>query len=93
MALIKFTNPKTDEAYEALTEYNQWLEIPPDKKTDCNCQTYAGYLADITPCAADRYVKFGGNLIRRKETATGSQASAAAVIPPADKEEKKIDKK
>lgn len=53
--------------YEATTEYDQWLEIPPDKKGECNCKAYVGYLSNITEHAAERYLKSGGNLIKRKE--------------------------
>jgi hypothetical protein len=53
--------------YEATTEYDHWLEIPPDKKGECKCKAYVGYLSNITEHAAERYLKSGGNLIRRKE--------------------------
>jgi hypothetical protein len=53
--------------YEALTEHDQWLEIPPDRKNECKCKAYTGWLSNITEHAAERYVKFGGNLIRAKQ--------------------------
>ena len=54
--------------YEALTEHDQWLEVPPDRKNECKCKTWRGWLSEITEHAAERYLKFGGNLIRKKET-------------------------
>lgn len=72
--VIVFTNPQTAEAYEALTAYNQKVEVPVKEK-GCNCKNYIGMLSDITPCAAKRYIAFGGNLIRAKEQSAVPAAS------------------
>jgi hypothetical protein len=66
--MITFTDPATKILYVPLTEHDQWLEIPPDKRNECNCKTWSGKLSNITEHAAERYVKSGGNLIRAKTT-------------------------
>lgn len=63
---ILFSNPKTAESFESLIEVDQWVEVPP-RGENCNCKAYRGMISDIIPCAAKRYVEFGGNLIKAKE--------------------------
>lgn len=67
MAKIVFTNPETARLFEALTEYDQEVEIPPRPGGTCSCRAYRGKISDITPCAAERYVEYRGNLIAKKE--------------------------
>jgi hypothetical protein len=65
--MVELKDHATALEYEATTEYDQWLEIPPDAKNECKCQAYRGRLSNITESAAERYLKSGGNLIKRKE--------------------------
>jgi hypothetical protein len=68
-AFTSFSNAKTEEQFEAVTKHDQKIMVPVNKKTDCaSCVSYNGWLSDITPCAAERYVKSGGNLIKAKTT-------------------------
>ena len=60
---IEFTNPETAERFEALTHIDQHVEIPA-RVGDGTC--YRGMISDVTPEAAERYVRFGGNLLQEK---------------------------
>jgi hypothetical protein len=75
--MLVFKDPITAKLYEPLTDYDQWLEIPPDRKNECKCKAYVGWLSNITEHAAERYVASGGNLIKAIEFS----AAAAPVIP------------
>lgn len=77
MAKIIFSNTNTAAEYEALTEYDQEVEVPV-LKVNCNCKNYKGMISDITPCAAKRYLEFGGNLIAKKETVLIENTSTSA---------------
>jgi hypothetical protein len=61
---IQFTNPETAALFEALTEHDPFLDIPARRPATC----YRGLLSGITPEAAERYLRFGGNLLQRKAT-------------------------
>lgn len=64
MQPIVFANPETANAYKALTDVDQFVDIPArNGQGEC----YRGMLTNITPEAAERYIRFGGNLIGRKE--------------------------
>lgn len=78
MATLVFKNAKTAEAYEALTEFDQRLEVPAG--ANCNCQNFSGWLSDIPPCAAKRYVDSKGNLIKKKEVAAVPTVQAAPAV-------------
>ena len=86
MSPIVFTNPKTAELYEALTEYDHRLEIPAE--AGCGCQNYAGLLSNLTPCAAERYLKYKGNLIRKKEIVAPIDSPAPPPAQETDGEKK-----
>ncbi len=60
---IILTNPETAERFEALTSIDQHVEIPA-RAGDGTC--YRGMISGVTPEAAERYVRFGGNLLREK---------------------------
>jgi hypothetical protein len=64
--MLTLTNTATAARFEALTTYDQFLYIPVEKG-NCGCTNYNGMLSNITPCAAERYIKQGGNLLKEKE--------------------------
>jgi hypothetical protein len=61
--MIQFTNPDTAAGYNALTEVDQFVHVPA-RQGQGKC--YQGNLSGIDPQAAERYIRFGGNLIERK---------------------------
>lgn len=63
--MLQLNNPETASKFEAATEHDQHLDVPVNKG-NCNCKSYTGMLSNITPCAAERYVVSGGNLLIRK---------------------------
>lgn len=60
---VTLTNPQTAALYKATTEWDQYVEVPA-RKGDGTC--YRGPISGITPDAAERYLRWGGNLIQRK---------------------------
>lgn len=67
MLLLK--NEKTAALFEAATEKDQRINVPVNRKSNCHCHSFNGMLSDITPCAAERYINSGGNLLVRKTVA------------------------
>ncbi len=65
--VIVFTNKETAEKFEALTSWDQWVHVPA-RVGDGQC--YNGNVSDIDAEAAERYVRFGGNLMQKKIVAT-----------------------
>lgn len=82
--MIVLTNTDTAASYEALTDIDQFVDIPA-RKGQGTC--YRGMISAITPEAAERYVRFGGNLIARKQT------PAAAAVEEKSEEKISINKK
>lgn len=78
--MIEFTDSATALLFEALTEHDHWLEIPPDKKGECKCQAYRGLLSNIDEHAAERYLTFGGNLIRAKAENEIDTSTVAEIV-------------
>jgi hypothetical protein len=64
--MLQLKNEKTAALFEAATAQDQRINVPVNRKSDCHCHSYNGMLSDITPCAAERYIKSGGNLLVRK---------------------------
>lgn len=83
--MLQLNDKATALMYEALTGIDQWLEVPPDRKNECKCKAYIGWLSNITESAAERYVKSGGNLLRAKTASEIDTSKVAEVI--ANKEE------
>lgn len=78
MPLIILTDPVTANSFESLTEFDQFVDVPA-RKGFGTC--YRGKISGITPEAADRYVRFGGNLIQRKaQVFTPEEISTLAKI-------------
>jgi hypothetical protein len=86
MATIQFSNPKTAAGYEALTEHDQFLDVPAQKgKGTC----YRGLLSNITPEGAERYISYKGNLIQKKAgSASGLAAGSTGTKPGGSTETK-----
>ena len=61
---VVFTNAETADKFEALTHIDQYLDMPV-RKGQGTC--WRGMLSDITPDAAARYVRLGGNMIQEKK--------------------------
>jgi hypothetical protein len=64
---IVFTNTETAKNYVALTDVDQRLEVNFRRAEATPC--FNGFLSGITPAAAAKYVRLGGNLIREKTDA------------------------
>jgi hypothetical protein len=62
--MIQFTNKTTALLYEALTEFDHYMIIPPTE--GCGCKGYKGLLSNIDEHAAERLVIRKTNLIREK---------------------------
>jgi hypothetical protein len=75
-AVIKFTNEETDAKFEALTTIDQFVDVPARKGAG---QCYRGMISNLNPQAAERMVRFGTNLIRRKATVALYDPSLAGI--------------
>jgi hypothetical protein len=78
--MIQFSNPETAKKFEPLTEIDQHVHVPKVPGEQC----YRGNLSDITPEAATRYVRWGGNLIKSKEPVTSSAVATIAALVEED---------
>lgn len=81
--MITLSNAATAAAYEALTDTDQFVDIPARRPAKC----YRGMISAITPEAAERYVTFGGNLIAKKNNAQIPSQEQIASQSSQDEEE------
>jgi hypothetical protein len=78
--MLELKDPITAKLYEPLTNYDQWMEVPPDRKNECKCKAYVGWLSNINEHAAERYVNTGGNLIKAIDFGAAAAPASPAVV-------------